>query len=85
MLDYFYRQFVQDGIVVDVVSESAASDGFHPAFAIADQGVLECQADGVARADDGVQALVLEVVFHYLPSQFLGEFKGFDQALLLEL
>ena len=63
----------------------AGFDHRHPALAIADQIVLECQAGGIPRADDAGNPLVLQIVLEQIPGEFMGELEALDQALLLQL
>lgn len=72
-------------LVVGVRCSVAALDGFHPAFAVLNQALLERFADGVTRASDARVALVDEVVFHHVPGQFVGELEGLDEALLFQV
>src|SRR6266581_949893 len=79
-----FGQLAGNALVISVRRPVAAGDGLHPAFAVGDQSEAECLANGIARSGNGGAALVLEVILHYIPGEFVGEFECLDQSLLFQ-
>ena len=77
--------FVSHGLIVSVGGLVAAADHVHPAFTVGNEAFVEGFPGGIAGARNGRVALVKEIIPHDVPGEFVSEFEGLDEPLLLQI
>lgn len=72
-------------LVVGVRGQIAIRNHCHTIVSLLDEPIFKRTTGRILGTDQPGDAFVREVIFKYIPSQFMGELKALNQALLLQL